>query len=649
MVIKYMSTQKTITQEQKDILLQRARSGDQAAIEDLAYVYGRPLYNVCRKYVRNEADANDILQNSWIKIIKNIANQDPNKEFVNWCETIIRRTADDFYSRAVEANSVVFTDLGNEEAGLEYDPEDESIDYRPDLKLDEDERRRIVLNILDSLPDDQRIVIMMHYYDDFSLKDIASKLNVPMSSVTGRYARAKKAIKAKVSDMQKRDGIRLYGLSPFAFFLYLLRFENNAGSIAAGSAAVAGGAGSAAASASGSATGTAASVGTKAAAGVATKTAGSIVTAGRIAGTIAIAAGASAYPIYRAVTTPKGPISVNVADYINVSISGYDHYGYASAEIADTGDTTLNEILSSGYCTVSNSGSLTNGTYAHTSCKFDAEAALETGYEIGGFEKDVLVEGLPSTQQIDLFDGVTVTWEVDSEAHTATPVVAAPDTYGDNVSYTIRKSDLEGNVVVHASADLAVLHRDGYDIAGNQLDKAYSIGHAPETFLDEKTECLNSGGEWSKTAKTCIMPAPAENGITGSITIVQDQPVHVETMTDQGQAIVNAAYAQLGSTDLCSLVVNNALNAIGVDCFVGSPTAGYYIDTETIRTRGYWVESPQPGDVAYYSSNYSGNSSHVAIYIGNGKVISGNFNGSTQIVDAYIGGQQSYPQYYRYY
>ena len=55
-----------------------------------------------------------------------------------------------------------------------------------------------------------------------------------MSSVTGRYARAKKAIKAKVSDMQKRDGIRLYGLSPFAFFLYLLRFENKAGSIAAG-------------------------------------------------------------------------------------------------------------------------------------------------------------------------------------------------------------------------------------------------------------------------------------------------------------------------------------------------------------------------------------------------------------------------------
>ena len=96
-------------------------------------------------------------------------------------------------------------------------------------------------------------------------------------------------------------------------------------------------------------------------------------------------------------------------------------------------------------------------------------------------------------------------------------------------------------------------------------------------------------------------------------------------------------------------MVNNALNAIGVDCFIGSPTTGYYIDTETIRSRGYWVENPQPGDVAYYSSNYSGTSSHVAIYIGNGQVISGNFNGSTQIVAAYIGGQQSYPQYYRYY
>ena len=112
---------------------------------------------------------------------------------------------------------------------------------------------------------------------------------------------------------------------------------------------------------------------------------------------------------------------------------------------------------------------------------------------------------------------------------------------------------------------------------------------------------------------------------------------------------MQAAYAQLGSTDLCSVVVNNALAAIGVDCTVRFPGGGWYIDTYSIRDAGKRVDSPEPGDVAFYSSNYYGTSSHVAVYVGDGKVVSGNFNGSTQLVPAYIGGQQSQPEYYRYY
>ena len=101
----------------------------------------------------------------------------------------------------------------------------------------------------------------------------------------------------------------------------------------------------------------------------------------------------------------------------------------------------------------------------------------------------------------------------------------------------------------------------------------------------------------------------------------------------------------VGKGGSCSFIVNEALNAAGIDCSYG----GIILSTETIRNAGTRVDTPQPGDVAYYASNYYGNSSHVAIYIGEGKVVSGNFNGTTQIVDAYIGGQQSQPEYYRYY
>ena len=176
-----------------------------------------------------------------------------------------------------------------------------------------------------------------------------------------------------------------------------------------------------------------------------------------------------------------------------------------------------------------------------------------------------------------------------------------------------------------------------YDYATGLMAKGKTVIGGEEYFFDEKTGVLQ--GE-RKTADE-------EEEDSGSAVI--DYTGWGEPITENGKAIVEAAYAQLGSTDLCSVVANNALKAIGVDCMVYFPFGGYMLSTETVRDAGTRVDTPQPGDIAFYASNYSGTSSHVAVYVGEGKVVSGNFNGSTQLVAAYIGGQQSQPEYYRYY
>ena len=167
-----------------DTILVKAQAGDKQAVEDLANLYGPKLEQICRYYVHNDADASDILQNAWIKIIKNLSGHDTSRDFTAWCKTIIKNEVSNYYKSSAVARNVVFTDLGNEEAELEYDPEDESVRYQPERAFDENERRDMILNILDSLPEDQRIIIMMHYYNDVSLKEIADELELPMSSVT---------------------------------------------------------------------------------------------------------------------------------------------------------------------------------------------------------------------------------------------------------------------------------------------------------------------------------------------------------------------------------------------------------------------------------------------------------------------------------
>lgn len=75
----------------------------------------------------------------------------------------------------------------------EYKEEISSND--PLLSLIESETEKLVLEIVNSLPEDYRIVVLMYYGADLSTKDIAAELNMSKGTVTSRLMRARKKIK----------------------------------------------------------------------------------------------------------------------------------------------------------------------------------------------------------------------------------------------------------------------------------------------------------------------------------------------------------------------------------------------------------------------------------------------------------------------
>ena len=87
--------------------------------------------------------------------------------------------------------------------------------------MDQQEAKRLVMEILDHLPEDQRVVIGMFYYEEMSVKDIAQTLGVSENTVKSRLSYGRKKIKEQVMDLEKR-GTKLYSVAPFVFFLYLL-------------------------------------------------------------------------------------------------------------------------------------------------------------------------------------------------------------------------------------------------------------------------------------------------------------------------------------------------------------------------------------------------------------------------------------------
>ena len=207
-------------------------------------------------------------------------------------------------------------------------------------------------------------------------------------------------------------------------------------------------------------------------------TAGKTLNVGKIATAVVIVA--SAYPVYKTITAPRIPVVVDVADYTNVTFNGYDRYGYGSVEFVTGEDEYINAAVASGYCSVTNSGTLSNGSTAKVACDYDVDYLLEQGYEITSLLQEIPVSGLLPVTYIDLFDGVSVEWVVDPEDNTTAIQVDSANPNLSDVKYIIKQSDDEGNVIVHASVDFSVLNHNGFEVSGNQFDKVYHIGRRPD-------------------------------------------------------------------------------------------------------------------------------------------------------------------------
>ncbi|MFD5276866.1 NlpC/P60 family protein [Pseudarthrobacter sp. NPDC058362] len=92
----------------------------------------------------------------------------------------------------------------------------------------------------------------------------------------------------------------------------------------------------------------------------------------------------------------------------------------------------------------------------------------------------------------------------------------------------------------------------------------------------------------------------------------------------KGAAILSAAYAQLGVSQDCTMLVTNSLAAVGIN-FHDWP-AGYLSLGRTVS-----AAEAQPGDLIYYADGGAG-VAHIAVYAGNGQAVHGGYNGNQTVV-----------------
>ncbi len=250
---------------EKDLkrLVELAKTGDQQAIAQLYEQTSCRAYYLAKQLVKDEDQAQDIVQDAYVKVFTNLLLLEQVENFQGWLNTIVVNRGKDYLKKK---KPMLFSQMVSEEdEGSELDFEDEGGYFSPDQKVDYAETKRLIQGMIDRLPQEQRMAIVLFYLEEMPVKQIARVMECSEGTVKSRLNYGRKAIKAQVLELEKK-GTKLYCV-PFIPFLYWLFRQQVLSTVvpgAVGKAAVA--AGVAAAGKAGAASGGAAGAASRSAA-----------------------------------------------------------------------------------------------------------------------------------------------------------------------------------------------------------------------------------------------------------------------------------------------------------------------------------------------------------------------------------------------
>lgn len=182
-------------------------------------------YN-CFKFAKGDQDlTEDLMQDVYIKIFTNLPSLKDSAAFPSWAKLITCHTCQDYLRKENRSPITYFAPGEGEDEDDPYETyADQEHQVSPEKKLDNKETRDMMKEIIQELPEAQRSAIILYYYDDLSVNEIAEMSDVPESTVKSRLNYGRKKIKEGVEEYQKKHGIKLYSATPASFLLYISHF-----------------------------------------------------------------------------------------------------------------------------------------------------------------------------------------------------------------------------------------------------------------------------------------------------------------------------------------------------------------------------------------------------------------------------------------
>ena len=174
-------------------LVQRARQGDTQAFAALYARHQRTIYSLIRHLTADSEAAADLTQDTFVKAWHGLPRLRADVAFSGWLRTIATNLVRDRSRR--RKPEVLMTDSTSEDGTVP-----EAADDAPAAsdQLIQTQQHVAIRNAVSRLPEPQRLVIVMHHFEDKPVAEIAQELGVPLGTVLSRLARGREALRRRL-------------------------------------------------------------------------------------------------------------------------------------------------------------------------------------------------------------------------------------------------------------------------------------------------------------------------------------------------------------------------------------------------------------------------------------------------------------------
>jgi len=175
-------------------ILDRLKDGDVSAMEPLMQLHQDYVYTVVIQMVKLAAVAEELTQDVFVKVFKKIDTYQEKAKFSTWLYTIAYRTSLNYLEKkqiVFNMSDITSNEYNDEAADFILNEEFETSITRQE----ESEKQQIVWKAIDAIPEQQGVVIALHYLQQFSVKEIAGMMNVPENTVKTHLFRGRNAIR----------------------------------------------------------------------------------------------------------------------------------------------------------------------------------------------------------------------------------------------------------------------------------------------------------------------------------------------------------------------------------------------------------------------------------------------------------------------